>query len=318
MQLRRLGKSDMVVPPICFGCNVFGWTADEATSHRLLSAMTERGMTFLDTADVYSRWAAGNQGGESEAIIGRWLKAHGGRDKLVIATKVGMDMGEGRVGLAPAYIARAVEDSLRRLQTDYIDLYQSHRDDESVAMEAVLEAYSRLIEQGKVRFIGASNFTPDRLSRALDLADRDGYPRYQTIQPEYNLYARKGFEAELQPLSVEREVSCIGYYSLASGFLTGKYRGETDATQSARGKGVVGRYLNPRGLRILAALDKVALEAGSNPTRVALAWLMTRPSVAAPIASATRLEQLEDLIAAPSLQLTEDALAILDEASAGE
>ena len=166
-------------------------------------------MTFLDTADVYSRWAAGNQGGESEAIIGRWLKAHGGRDKLVIATKVGMDMGEGRVGLAPAYIARAVEDSLRRLQTDYIDLYQSHRDDESVAMEAVLEAYSRLIEQGKVRFIGASNFTPDRLSRALDLADRDGYPRYQTIQPEYNLYARSGFEAALQPLCVERSVSCI-------------------------------------------------------------------------------------------------------------
>eukprot|EP01037_Dinobryon_pediforme_P025755 gene25755-28022_t len=297
MQLRRLGRSDLMVPPICFGGNVFGWTADEATSFALLDAMVERGMTFIDTADVYSRWVQGNSGGESEAIIGRWLKTRGGRDKLVIATKVGMDMGEGRTGLAPAYIARAVEDSLRRLQTDYIDLYQSHRDDDSTPIEATLEAYARLIEHGKVRFIGASNFSAERLSSALDFADKDGYPRYQTIQPEYNLYARAGYEAELEPVARERGVSCIGYFSLASGFLTGKYRGEADATKSVRGKGAVGKYLNERGFRILAALDKVALEAGTTVTRAALAWLISRPTVAAPIASATSLAQLEDLIA---------------------
>ncbi len=318
MQLRRLGRSDLMVPPICFGGNVFGWTADEATSFALLDAMVERGMTFIDTADVYSRWVQGNKGGESEAIIGRWLKTRGGRDKLVIATKVGMDMGEGRTGLAPAYIARAVEDSLRRLQTDYIDLYQSHRDDEETPIEATLEAYARLIEHGKVRFIGASNFSAERLSSALDLADKDGFPRYQTIQPEYNLYSRAGYEAGLEPVARERDVSCIGYYSLASGFLTGKYRGEADATKSVRGKGAVGKYLNERGFRILAALDKVALEAGTTPTRAALAWLISRPTVAAPIASATSLAQLEDLIAAPGVVLSADALAILDEASAGE
>ena len=312
---RRLGQSDLTVPTLAFGGNVFGWTADEAISHALLDKMVERGLTFIDTADVYSRWVAGHSGGESEAIIGRWLKTRGGRDRLTIATKVGMDMGGGDVGLAPAYIRRAVDASLKRLQTDYIDLYQSHRDDESVAIEATLETYARLIEVGKVRVIGASNFTAERLARALDIAERDGLPRYETLQPEYNLYARSGFEAALQPLCVERSVSCISYFSLASGFLTGKYRTAADRSLSARGAGVVGKYLNPRGLRLLAALDHVAGSLGSNQTRVALAWLIARPSVAAPIASATTLDQLEDLIAAPELTLPPDAIALLDDAS---
>ena len=282
----------------------------------LIDALVERGLNFIDTADVYSRWVEGNVGGESEAIIGRWLKTRGGRDRLVIATKVGMDMGDGKVGLRPKYIVEAVEASLKRLQTDYIDLYQSHCDDDSVPMEAVLETYAKLIEQGKVRAIGASNFTADRLAQALDFADRDGYPRYQTIQPEYSLYSRLGYEAELAPLALERQVSCIGYFSLANGFLTGKYRREADLTQSARGQRSVGKYLNARGFKILAAMDKVAHEADTTLARVALAWLIAKPTVAAPIASATSLLQLEDLIAAPSLQLSADAMAILDEASA--
>jgi len=316
MQTRRLGTSDLQVTPICFGGNVFGWTANEATSMSLIDALVERGLNFIDTADVYSRWVEGNVGGESEAIIGRWLKTRGGRDRLVIATKVGMDMGDGKVGLRPKYIVEAVEASLKRLQTDYIDLYQSHCDDDSVPMEAVLETYAKLIEQGKVRAIGASNFTADRLAQALDFADRDGYPRYQTIQPEYSLYSRLGYEAELAPLALERQVSCIGYFSLANGFLTGKYRREADLTQSARGQRSVGKYLNARGFKILAAMDKVAHEADTTLARVALAWLIAKPTVAAPIASATSLLQLEDLIAAPSLQLSADAMAILDEASA--
>lgn len=318
MQLRRLGNSDLLVAPICFGGNVFGWTADEARSVSLLDAFIERGFNFIDTADVYSRWVEGNSGGESEAIIGRWLKKRGGRDQVVIATKVGMDMGGGKVGLSPKYIREAVEASLRRLQTDYIDLYQSHRDDDSVEMEAVLETYSKLIDEGKVRYIGASNFTADRLAAAIEYADRDGYPRYQTIQPEYNLYTRKGFEAELAPLCMEKGISCINYYALASGFLTGKYRSKLDLTKSARGARSIERYLNDRGLTILKALDKVAADTGSTPARVALAWNMAQPAVAAPIASATSLAQLEDMIAAPALQLSEDLMMILNEASSGE
>jgi aryl-alcohol dehydrogenase-like predicted oxidoreductase len=318
MQLRRLGTSDLLVSPICFGGNVFGWTADEARSASLLDAFVEHGFNFIDTADVYSRWVEGNVGGESEAIIGRWLKKRGGRDQLIIATKVGMDMGDGKVGLNPKYIREAVDASLRRLQTDYIDLYQSHRDDESVEIEAVLEAYARLIEQGKVRVIGASNFSAERLAAALDFADRDGYPRYQTIQPEYNLYTRKGFEAALAPLCVERNVSCIGFYALASGFLSGKYRSKADLTKSVRGSRSIDRYLNDRGFRILSALDKVATDTGSTLARVALAWVMAQPAVASPIASATSLAQLEDMIAAPALTLSADQMAILNEASDGE
>jgi aryl-alcohol dehydrogenase-like predicted oxidoreductase len=318
MQKRRLGKSDIEVTPICFGGNVFGWTADEPTSFALMDTLVERGLNFVDTADVYSRWVPGNTGGDSEMIIGRWLKTRGGRDKIVLATKVGMDMGDGKVGLAPKYIRQAIEASLKRLQTDYVDLYQSHRDDETVEIEAVLETYARLIEEGKVRIIGASNFTAERLGKALDFADKDGYPRYQTIQPEYSLYSRAGYEAELQPLALERDVSCIGYFSLANGFLTGKYRNEADLAKSKRGERSGAKYLNERGFRILKALDKVAEEAGTTLARVALAWLIAKPTVAAPIASATSLAQLEDLIAAPTVQLSADAIEILDEASAGE
>lgn len=318
MQMRRLGNSDLLVAPICFGGNVFGWTADEARSVSLLDAFVERGFNFIDTADVYSRWVEGNSGGESESIIGRWLKKRGGRNQIIVATKVGMDMGGGKVGLNPKYIREAVEASLRRLQTDYIDLYQSHRDDESVEMEAVLEVYAKLIEEGKVRYVGASNFTADRLAKAIEFADRDGYPRYQTIQPEYNLYARKGFEAELGPLCVEKGVSCINYYALASGFLTGKYRSREDLAKSARGARSIERYLNDRGFNILKALDKVAADTGSTPARVALAWNMAQPAVAAPIASATSLAQLDDIFAAPALGLTADQLMILNEASSGE
>lgn len=317
MDKRRLGRSDLYVPPICFGGNVFGWTADEARSHDLLDALVDRGATFIDTADVYARWVPGNVGGESEAIIGRWLRRRGGRDRLTIATKVGMDMGDGKVGLAPAYIRRAVEDSLRRLATDHIDLYQSHKDDPATPQEATLEAYARLIEEGKVRYIGASNYSAERLSEALDLADRDCYPRYQTIQPEYNLYARASYEAELQPLAVEREVSCISYFSLASGFLSGKYRSETDLAQSARGQRSVGKYLNERGFRILDALGQVAAEANASMASVALAWIMTRAGVAAPIASATSIAQVEDLVAATRLALSPEAVERLSEASAG-
>ena len=318
MKTRALGKSDIQVTPICFGGNVFGWTANEETSFALLDVLVERGLNFIDTADVYSRWVPGNTGGDSETIIGRWLKTRGGRDRVVIATKVGMDMGDGKVGLAPKYIRQAIEDSLKRLQTDYVDLYQSHRDDESVEIEAVLETYAKLIDQGKVRIIGASNFTAERLGKALDFAEKGGYPRYQTIQPEYSLYSRVSYEAELQPLALERGISCIGYFSLANGFLTGKYRSEADLTKSKRGERSAGKYLNDRGFRILKALDKVAHEADTTLARVSLAWLIAKPTVAAPIASATNLAQLEDLIAAPSVELSADAIAILDEASAGE
>ncbi|MDR3493912.1 MAG: aldo/keto reductase [Ancalomicrobiaceae bacterium] len=317
MDKRRLGRSDLFVSPICFGGNVFGWTADEARSHELLDAFIDRGASFIDTADVYSRWVQGNSGGDSEAIIGRWLKRRGGRDKLIIATKVGMDMGDGKVGLAPAYIRRAVEDSLRRLQTDHIDLYQSHTDDPATPLEATLEAYARLIEEGKVRFIGASNYSAERLAAALDLAEKDGYPRYQTIQPEYSLYCRASYEAELQPLAVEREISCISYFSLANGFLSGKYRSEKDLAQSKRGERAVGKYLNERGFRILDALRQVAGEATASMASVALAWLMTRASVAAPIASATSIAQVEDLIAAARLTLSAEAVERLTEASNG-
>ncbi len=284
----------------------------------MIDSFVDHGFSLIDTADVYSTWVEGHEGGESETIIGHWLKRGGARDKIVIATKVGMDMGEGKSGLAPKYIRQAVEASLKRLQTDYIDLYQSHRDDEMVDMEAVLETYAKLIEEGKVRAIGASNFTAERLAKALDFADKDGYPRYQTIQPEYSLYARKSYEAELEPLARERDVSCIGYFSLANGFLTGKYRSEADLTKSKRGERSGAKYLNDRGFRILSAMDKVAHEADATLARVALAWLIAKPTVTAPIASATSLAQLEDLIAAPSVQLTEDQIQILDEASAGE
>lgn len=316
MELRRLGRSELSVPPLCFGCNIFGWTVDEATSFALLDRLLESGLTFLDTADVYSRWVPGHEGGESEAIIGRWMKDRGCRDRIVLATKVGMEMGEGRVGLKPAYIARAVEESLRRLQTDRIDLYQSHKDDPDTPQAETLGAYQRLVEAGKVRVIGASNFSAERLQEALDLSAAQGLPRYESMQPEYNLYDRASFEGALERVCAASEVGVIGYFSLAAGFLTGKYRSEADYAKSPRGARSIPKYMNPRGLRILGALDAVAGETGAEAASIALAWLMARPAVTAPIASATTPAQIGALLAATRLKLSPAQIALLDEASA--
>ena len=314
MKLRRLGRSALQVPPLCFGCNVFGWTADEATSFALLDALLERGVNFLDTADVYSRWAPGHQGGESEAVIGRWMKARGNRDRVILATKVGMDMGEGRVGLKPAYIAEAVEASLTRLGTDYIDLYQSHKDDPETPQAETLGAFQRLIEAGKVRAVGASNFSADRLGEALAIAERENLPRYESLQPEYNLYDRSGFEGPLKTVCRENEVGVITFFSLAAGFLTGKYRSEADLGKSPRGSRNIPKYMNERGTRILSALDEVATAKAAEPASVALAWLMAKPAVTAPIASATSLRQLETLLTAAELTLSDAEVRLLDEA----
>jgi aryl-alcohol dehydrogenase-like predicted oxidoreductase len=316
MSLRPLGRSSLLVSPLCFGGNVFGWTADEKTSFSLLDAWLDAGFNFVDTADVYSRWAPGHVGGESETVIGKWLQQSGKRNKVVLATKVGMDMGDGKVGLKPAYIRQAVEDSLRRLQTDHIDLYQAHKDDEDTPLEDTLEAFAKLIQEGKVRVIGASNYSAARLQQALETSKRLGIPRYETLQPLYNLYDRATFESELQPLCVRESVGVINFYALAAGFLTGKYRSAEDAGKSPRGAGTTRKYLNERGLRILAALDEAAKRTGSTPGRVAVAWLMTRPAVVSPIASATSMAQLQDLVEAARQPLDEATLAALDAASA--
>ncbi len=316
MQLRPLGRSGLQVSPLCFGGNVFGWTADEATSHSLLDAWVDAGFNFIDTADVYSRWVPGHQGGESESVIGRWLARSGQRDRIVIATKVGMDMGEGRVGLKAPRIREAVEASLRRLRVDRIDLYQAHKDDEETPLEETLEAFARLIEQGKVRAIGASNYSAARLAQALQTSARLGLPRYESLQPLYNLADRAGFEAELQPLCQQEGVGVIPFYALAAGFLSGKYRTAEDAAQSPRGKNVVAKYLNERGLRILAALDEASHALGKPVSQIAVAWVMARPGITAPIASATSLAQLQSLVEAARLTLPAEVMANLDAASA--
>ncbi|MGE0736858.1 MAG: aldo/keto reductase [Alphaproteobacteria bacterium] len=316
MQMRRLGRSNLLVSPLCFGGNVFGWTADEATSFALLDAFVDAGFNFIDTADTYSIWIPGHVGGESETIIGKWLKRTGKRDKVIIATKFGSPMGPDKKGLSPAYMRTAVEDSLRRLQTDYIDLYQSHRDDPGTPIEATLGAYADLVKQGKVRAIGASNFTASRMMESLAVSARNSWPRYESLQPEYNLCERAGYEAELEPLCRAQEIGVIGYYSLASGFLSGKYRSQADLGKSVRGQRGAAKYVNERGFRILAALDQVAARYKSNPTQISLAWLIARPGVTSPIVSATSLAQMQDLIAAPTVKLDADAIATLDRASA--
>ena len=318
MDYRTLGRSALKVSPLCFGGNVFGWTADERTSFALLDAWVDAGFNFVDTADVYSRWAPGHAGGESETVIGRWLKQSGKRDKVVIATKVGMDMGEGRIGLKPARIREAVEASLRRLQLDCIDLYQAHKDDEATPLADTLETFAALVKEGKVRAIGASNYSAARLAEALDTSKRLGLPRYESLQPLYNLYDRSEFEGGLQALCVREDVGVINFYSLAAGFLTGKYRGEADAARSPRGAGVVKKYVNARGQRILAALDEAAAATGSTPGQVAIAWLLAQPAVTSPIASATSLAQLQDLVKAAQLKLPAEVLASLDRASRPE
>jgi aryl-alcohol dehydrogenase-like predicted oxidoreductase len=315
MNKRQLGKSGLEVSPLCFGGNVFGWTVDEKTSFELLDAFVSAGFDFIDTADVYSRWASGNKGGESEAIIGEWMKQRGNRDKIIVATKVGMEMGPDKKGLAKSYILRSVEDSLRRLQTDYIDLYQSHQDDPETPLEETLEAYAHLIEQGKVRAIGASNYSAERLAESLKVSEQNRFPRYESLQPLYNLYDRADYEKELEPICREKGLGVIGYYSLASGFLTGKYRSDEDLSKSVRGKGVK-KYLNERGFRILKALDEVASQHDSTPARIALAWLIARPGITAPIVSATSLEQLNDLVEATNLELDQPSIELLNQASA--
>ena len=309
---RRLGRSALEAMPIAFGGNVFGWTVDEPTSFALLDAFVDAGFNLVDTADGYSAWVPGNQGGESETIIGKWLKRSGKRDKVLIATKVAKLAR--RPGLSAANIALAVEDSLKRLQVDAIDLYQSHQDDPATPIEETLGAYSKLIEQGKVRAIGASNFGAARLAESLAIAEKYNLPRYESLQPEYNLVSRAGYETELEPLIRKENIGVISYYGLAAGFLTGKYRSEADLAKSARGQGVR-KYLDARGLRILAALDEVASRRGATAAQVAIAWLIARPGITAPIVSATSVAQLEEVLASVRLQLSEEDIAALNAAS---
>jgi len=311
---RKLGNSSLTVGPLALGGNVFGWTADEAVSFEVLDAFVDAGLNLIDTADVYSRWVAGHQGGESESVIGKWLKSRGARSKVVIATKVGVEMSPGEQGLSRAYILRAVERSLKRLNTDYIDLYQSHRDDPQTPLEETLGAYGELIEQGKVRAIGASNYTAERLGAALRLSAAQGLPRFETLQPGYNLYDRAQFEGDLAQLCRREQIGVISYFSLASGFLTGKYRSQADLANRARAYRVKD-MLNERGFRILHALDAVARASGATAAQISLAWLIAR-GVTAPIASATSVEQLTELIGATRLVLSTEALSQLDAASA--
>jgi aryl-alcohol dehydrogenase-like predicted oxidoreductase len=314
MEKRKLGNSDLEVAPIAFGGNVFGWTIEEQTSFDILDQFTADGFNLLDTADVYSKWNPGNQGGESETIIGNWMKSRKNRDQVIISTKVGGDMGSGRKGLTRDYIVTEVEASLKRLQTDYIDLYFSHFDDPETPVQETLSAYDELIKAGKVRWIGASNFSAERLKESLEASERFNLPRYQVYQPEYNLYKRETYEQEYEQLLVENQLGVVNYFALASGFLTGKYRSEADLSKSPRGGGIKD-FLNERGFAILKALDQVAEQQSTSPASVAIAWLIARPSITAPIASVTNTIQLNDLRNAASLKLTEAEISILDEAS---
>jgi len=314
MKKRRL-TADMEIAPLVFGGNVFGWTLDAPASFRMLDAFTSAGFQLIDTADVYANWKPGNKGGESETIIGNWLRQRGARDKVYIATKVGGDMGEGK-NLKKAYILKAAEASLRRLQTDYIDLYQTHWDDVSTPVEETMEAYAQLVKAGKVRAIGASNISPERLDQSIRLAREAGLPAYSVLQPEYNLYDREKYEKDYVPIVENSGMGVIPYYALASGFLSGKYRAASDASKSARGGGIIKRYLNEKGFRILEALDTVADRHRTAPASIALAWLLTRPGITAPIASATTPAQLEELAAAVRLELNGDDRELLNAASA--
>lgn len=315
MDKRKLGNTDLLVSPIAFGGNVFGWTLDEKKSFEILDGFVDAGFNFIDTADVYSRWVPGNTGGESEKIIGNWMKTRNNRNKIILTTKVGSDMGSGKKSLSKKHILAAVDASLLRLQTDFVDLYQSHYEDQETPIQETLEAYDQLIRAGKIRWIGASNYSPEGLKEAIATSQRLSLPKYQTLQPEYNLYKREGFEKELEQICSDNQLGVISYYALASGFLTGKYRSEADLGKSARGGGVKA-FMNEKGFKILKALDNVSEQYNSSPASVALAWLIARPSITAPIASVTSLNQLEDLTKAASLRLDNEDLSILDEASA--
>jgi aryl-alcohol dehydrogenase-like predicted oxidoreductase len=314
MQTRRLGNTDLQIVPLVLGGNVFGWTVDEAQSFELLDAWVDRGFNCVDTADVYSTWIPGHKGGESETIIGKWLAKSGKRDKVVLATKVGMEMPGGK-GLSKKYILEEVEQSLKRLQTDVIDLYQSHRDDESTPLEETLEAYAQLIQQGKVRYIGASNYKGARLAGALDVATEKQLPHYKTLQPEYNLHDRQDYEQDLAPVAAQHGLGVIPYFSLASGFLTGKYQSLEDTKGAKRGSRVE-KYFDERGKRILKALQAVSAESGAEQAAISLAWLLAQPTVTAPIASATSTKQMESLFAAVELKLSDAQMQRLTEASA--
>ncbi|MER8580524.1 aldo/keto reductase [Mesorhizobium sp. M0220] len=315
MQKRRLGRTDLSIAPLVLGGNVFGWTADEKTSFDLLDRFVDAGLNAIDTADSYSRWIAGHQGGESETIIGKWMKSRGNRDRVVVITKVGSDMGQGKRDLSAAYIEKAIDASLKRLQVDTVDLYLSHWPDPATPYEETLGAYQKLLDKGKIRYAGASNLDAAQLRAALDVASLRGLPRYEVLQPEYNLYDRSFFDGPLRDLCVAEDIGVITYFSLAKGFLSGKYRSEADLGKSPRGGGVKG-YLNARGMRILSALDAVSARHSAKPAEAALAWIMARAGVTAPIASATTLGQLDSLVRAASLQLSPDDIAELDKASA--
>ncbi len=312
---RKLGHSGLEIAPLIFGGNVFGWTVKQEAASELLDHFVEAGFNTVDTADVYSNWIPGNHGGESETMIGKWLKQSGKRSRVLIATKSGLDMGNGRKGLSRKHILKSAEESLARLQTDYIDLYQSHTEDPETPLQETLEAYAELITSGKVRAIGASNFQPPTLKAALDISREKGLPRYESLQPEYNLYVRNKFEGDLENVCRENHIGVIPYFSLASGFLTGKYRSEKDLENRSRGSRVQ-KYLNPRGLRILSALDQVSKEHNATPGQVALAWLLAKPAITAPIASATSVKQLDELLGATRMKLDPAAVQKLDQASA--
>ena len=313
MEKRKLGNTNLHVAPIAFGGNVLGWTANEKMSFDILDAFTTAGFSLIDTADVYSRWG-GVVGGESETIIGKWHKKHNNRDKIIIASKGGLDMDKQRAFVTKKYLLKTCEDSLKRLQTDYIDLYQTHRDAEDTPVEEALEAYAQLIKEGKIRFIGASNFSAARFEEALKASEKNGLPRYETMQPEYNLCEREVYEKEMEPLCVKNNISVLNYFALGAGFLTGKYRSEADLSKSVR-RSRVEKYLNPKGFQILKALDEVAAQQKSTCGSIAIAWLLHRPSVTAPIASATNLQQLDSLIKSVDIKLSKEQIALLDEAS---
>ena len=316
MEKRSIGRSDLMVAPLGLGGNVFGWSADEKASFAVLDAFVDAGFNFIDTADVYTAWVPGNQGGESETVIGKWMRERGNRGDIVLTTKVGSEMGPGKKGLSQSYILSAVEASLKRLQTDYIDLYLSHWEDPETPLEETLHTYAELIKAGKVRVIGNSNHSANTMFKALAISTKEAWPRFENLQTHYNLYDRAGYETELQPFCLKNEIGVTSYFSLAKGFLSGKYRSPGDfAKSSARGGGM-GDYLNERGLRILDALDEVAKAQEATPAQIAIAWLIARPGLVAPIASATSVVQLGELVAATTVSLSSGQIEQLNKASA--
>lgn len=315
MEKRKLGKSELLVSTLMFGGNVFGWTIDEKESFKILDSFVDAGFNFIDTADTYSRWVPGNKGGESETIIGNWMKKNGKRKEVLIATKLGGDVGKGKKDLSAQYVKEASEASLKRLQTDHIDLYQTHYDDLDTPVEETMTALNELIKEGKVRYIGASNLSAERIKASNEFARKNNLQPYISLQPLYNLYDRQKFEHEYLKLVTEEDLAVLPYYALASGFLSGKYRNENDLQKSARGEGIGKKYLNERGYTILSAMDKVAAEQKVPLSEVAIAWLLQKPFITSAIVSATNEKQLQELINATNLKLTNEQMKELDDAS---